>query len=37
MNRKGAWGMQTTLCGVSLHYEQYGTGDKHILMLHGWG
>ena len=37
MTRKGACGMQITLCGVSLHYEQYGTGDKHILMLHGWG
>lgn len=29
--------MQLTLCGVSLHYEQYGDGDRHILMLHGWG
>lgn len=29
--------MQTSLCGVQLHYEQYGGGDRHILMLHGWG
>ena len=37
MNRKGACGMLLSLCGVSLHYEQFGQGDKHILMLHGWG
>ena len=29
--------MQTELCGVSLHYEQYGQGKREILMLHGWG
>ena len=29
--------MQTELCGVSLHYEQYGQGNREILMLHGWG
>jgi len=29
--------MQITLSGVSLHYEQFGSGDQHILMLHGWG
>ncbi|MBQ9198004.1 MAG: alpha/beta hydrolase [Clostridia bacterium] len=29
--------MLTELCGVSLHYEQYGQGDREILMLHGWG
>lgn len=29
--------MQTELCGVTLHYEQYGQGEQHILMLHGWG
>ncbi len=29
--------MQTELCGVSLHYEQYGQGDRQILLLHGWG
>ena len=29
--------MQAELCGVTLHYEQYGQGDRHVLMLHGWG
>ena len=29
--------MQAELCGVTLHYEQYGHGDRHVLMLHGWG
>ena len=29
--------MQTSLCGVKLHYEQFGSGDRHVLMLHGWG
>lgn len=29
--------MQTELCGVSLHYEQYGVNGGNILLLHGWG
>jgi pimeloyl-ACP methyl ester carboxylesterase len=29
--------MQTKLCGVTLHYEQYGQGSRNVLMLHGWG
>lgn len=29
--------MQAEICGVTLHYEQYGHGDRHLLMLHGWG
>lgn len=29
--------MLLDICGVTIHYEQYGSGDKHILMLHGWG
>ncbi|MBQ9301493.1 MAG: alpha/beta hydrolase [Clostridia bacterium] len=29
--------MQTELCGVSIHYEQYGQGNREILLLHGWG
>lgn len=23
--------------GVKLHYEQYGSGARNVLMLHGWG
>ena len=35
---KGAfYAVQTELCGVNLHYEQYGQGDRHVLLLHGWG
>ena len=29
--------MHTELCGVSLHYEQYGQQGGNILLLHGWG
>ena len=30
--------MQKELCGVTLHYEQYGSSDcPSVLMLHGWG
>lgn len=29
--------MQTELCGVTLHYEQYGESGGNILLLHGWG
>ena len=29
--------MLLDICGVTVHYEQYGDGDRHILMLHGWG
>jgi len=29
--------MEISLCGVTLHYEQYGAGSRNILMLHGWG
>ena len=29
--------MQTEIKGVKLHWEQWGQGDKNILMLHGWG
>ena len=29
--------MLTQINGVALHYEQSGSGDRHVLMLHGWG
>lgn len=29
--------MQLDIKGVKLHYEQYGSGARHVLMLHGWG
>ena len=30
--------MQTDLCGVTLHYEQYGSPEHNpVLLLHGWG
>lgn len=29
--------MELSLCGVRLHYEQYGQGKRHVLLLHGWG
>ena len=29
--------VHTELCGVSLHYEQYGQQGGNILLLHGWG
>lgn len=29
--------MTMQINGVPLHYEQFGTGERHILMLHGWG
>ena len=38
MNRKERRSeVRTEIRGVPLHYEQWGTGDSHVLLLHGWG
>ncbi|MGN1368128.1 MAG: alpha/beta fold hydrolase [Aristaeellaceae bacterium] len=29
--------MNMHLSGVNMHYELYGTGEKRVVLLHGWG
>ncbi len=29
--------MEMTINGVRVHYEMAGTGDKRVVLLHGWG
>lgn len=29
--------MRLTAMGVDIHYEQMGTSEKNVLLLHGWG
>lgn len=29
--------MEMYLSGVNIHYELMGTGDKRVVLLHGWG
>lgn len=29
--------MMTQVQGIPCHYEQLGAGDRHVLLLHGWG
>ena len=29
--------MNMQVSGVNMHYELYGTGEKKVVLLHGWG
>ena len=29
--------MNMQISGVNMHYELYGTGEKRVVLLHGWG
>ena len=29
--------MKMTVCGADIHYELSGTGERRVVLLHGWG